>query len=359
MNLLEPLVFKNGVRAKNRIALAAMTNSQSHADGTLGDDELAWLRQRAEGGFGIITTCASHVAKDGQGWPGELGTFSDDHVPGLRRLAEAMRAHGALTLAQLFHGGLRADATLTGEPPWSASEAEGVRAATEEDLARVIEQFASAAARCHAAGLDGVELHGAHGYLLTQFLSTVDNRRTDRWGGSLENRARLVREVMRAVRRKVPASFVVGVRLSPEDFGQARGMDLDESVQTARWLEEDGADFLHLSLWRSLNLTQKRPEAHAATVFRAAVSVPLIVAGGLWTREEGERMLAYGADAIALGRAAIGNAAWPKRIEDASWVPQRPPFTPEALLGEGLSPAFVGYMRRWKGFVTEEAPADG
>jgi 2,4-dienoyl-CoA reductase-like NADH-dependent reductase (Old Yellow Enzyme family) len=353
MSLVEPLVFKNGVTAKNRVALAAMTNSQSHADGTLGDDELAWLTHRAKGGFGIITTCASHVAKDGQGWVGELGTFSDAHIPGLTRLAGAMRAEGALTFAQLFHGGLRADPELTGERPWSASEGDGIRAATESDITRVIGQFADAAARCHKAGLDGVELHGAHGYLLTQFLSVTDNRRTDGWGGSLENRARLIRQVMQAVRKRVPASFVVGVRISPEDFGQAKGMDLDESVQTARWLEEDGADFIHLSLWRSATMTQKRPAEHAATVFRAAVSVPLFVAGGIWTKEEGEHILSLGADGIALGRSAIANAAWPKRIQDPTWQPQRPPLTPEALQAEGLSPAFVGYMRRWKNFVTE------
>jgi 2,4-dienoyl-CoA reductase-like NADH-dependent reductase (Old Yellow Enzyme family) len=355
-DLLAQIRFRNGVTAKNRVALAPMTNSQSHDDGTLGDDELKWLEARADGGFGIVISCASHVTKDGQGWKGELGSWSDTQVPGLTRLATSMKARGALPMVQLFHGGLRADATLTGERPWSASEAEGgPRAATEADLARVIAAFADGAARAHAAGMSGVEIHGAHGYLLTQFLSAVENRRTDAWGGSLENRARLVREVTRAVRAKVPASFLVGVRISPEDWGNAKGLDLDESLQVARWLAEDGVDFLHLSLWTASRPTKKRPDAHPLPLFRAAVpaEVALFVAGKIWTREEADSLLALGADVIALGRSAIANPDWPLRVADRAWKPKEPPLTREELRARGLSERFVGYMTAWKGFVAE------
>jgi 2,4-dienoyl-CoA reductase-like NADH-dependent reductase (Old Yellow Enzyme family) len=198
-----------------------MTNKQSHDDGSLGDDELRWLCSRADGGFGVVMTCAAHVAKDGQGWPGELGVFDDTLLPGLATLASALRERGAVSVAQIFHGGLRADPAVSGTMPWSASAADGVREASEDDLWRVVEEFAAAAVRCEAAGFEGVELHGAHGYLFTQFLSTVQNQRADDWGGSLENRARLLREAVRAVRAAVGATFTVGVRLSPEDFGNA------------------------------------------------------------------------------------------------------------------------------------------
>ncbi|MCW5837209.1 MAG: NADH:flavin oxidoreductase, partial [Labilithrix sp.] len=183
-SLFNPLVFRTGLSAKNRVLLAPMTNQQSHEDGTLSDQELAWLASRADGGFGAVITCAAHVAKDGQGWPGELGVFDDAHVPGLARLADALRARGAASIVQIFHGGLRADVTVSGAPAWSASDDEGARPATEEDLSRVVGQFAAAAARAEAAGVDGVEIHGAHGYLLTQFLSATQNRRRDRWGGA-------------------------------------------------------------------------------------------------------------------------------------------------------------------------------
>ena len=351
--LLTPLSFRNGKTSPNRIALAAMTNSQSHADGTLSDEELAWLARRAQGGFGIVTTCASHVSKDGQGWPGELGCFGDEHVEGLRRIAEVVHASGGLGLVQIFHGGLRADPAVSGVTPWSASDGDGVRGASEDDLRGVIAAFAAAARRVERAGLDGVEVHGAHGYLLTQFLSSIENRRTDDWGGSLANRARLLREVTRAVRAAVQPGFLVGVRLSPEDFGNARGLDLEENLQVARWLVEDGVDFLHLSLWDVSRNTTKRPDAHALPLFRAAVpeEIRLFAAGKIWTAEDGERTLALGADVVALGRSAIANPEWPRQIAEPGWQPRRPPLHPDELRARGLSSVFVDYMRRWKNFV--------
>jgi 2,4-dienoyl-CoA reductase-like NADH-dependent reductase (Old Yellow Enzyme family) len=352
-SLFEPLVFRTGLSARNRIVLAPLTNMQSQADGSLGEDELRWLSSRAEGGFGIVMTCAAHVAKDGQGWPGELGVFNDVLVPGLTTLAAALHQRGATSLMQIFHGGLRADPKVTGTIPWSASEGDGVRAATTDDITRVIQQFADAAARARAAGFDGVEIHGAHGYLFTQFLSATQNRRTDEWGGSLEHRARLVRQTMRAVRARVGPSFTVGVRLSPEDFGNARGLDLDESVQTALWLAEDGADFIHLSLWQSLANTAKRPETHAIPLFRAALpaEVRILAAGAVWTRDEAVQVLTKGADAVVLGRSAIINGDWPLRAADPQWTPRRPPVTIDALRASGLSPVFAEYMRRFKDFV--------
>jgi 2,4-dienoyl-CoA reductase-like NADH-dependent reductase (Old Yellow Enzyme family) len=352
--LLEPLRFPSGLSAKNRIVLAAMTNKQSHADGTLSDDELNWLISRADGGFGVVTTCAAHVAKDGQGWPGELGIFDDAHLPRLRVLARELRARGASSFVQIFHGGLRADVSVTGVRPISAVDGDGARAATGDELARVIGQFADAAARVEAAGFDGVEIHGAHGYLLTQFLSAL-NTRDDGWGGpALERRARLIREVMRAVRARTKRGFTVGVRLSPETYGNAKGLDLDESIQTARWLADDGADFVHISLWKALLNTTKRPDQHALSLFRAAlpVSIPLLVAGTIWTGTEAQEMLRLGADGVALGRSAIVNPDWPVRFHDPAWEPRRPPVTIDELRARGLGPAFAEYMRSWKGFVS-------
>jgi len=355
LSLFDPLTFRTGLAARNRVVLAPMTNKQSHADGSLGDDELRWLSSRAEGGFGLVMTCAAHVAKDGQGWPGELGIFDDALLPGLTTLAGAVRQRGAVAMVQIFHGGLRADPSLSGATPWSATAAEGVREATDDDLLRVIGQFAAAAGRAQAAGFDGVEIHGAHGYLLTQFLSAEQNRRTDRWGGPLAHRTRLLREALRAVRARVGPSFTVGVRLSPENFGNAKGLDLDESVQTARWLADDGADFIHLSLWRALEPTAKRPAEHPLPIFRAALpaDVAVLAAGAVWTRAEAEAVIELGADGVALGRSAIVNRDWPLRAQQQAWEPRRPPVTLADLREEGLSEPFAAYMRTWKGFVEE------
>ncbi|MEO7997570.1 MAG: NADH:flavin oxidoreductase [Gemmatimonadaceae bacterium] len=357
-SLTDVLTFRTGLTARNRVVLAPMTNKQSHADGTLSDDEFNWLLSRADGGFGLVMTCAAHVAKDGQGWPGELGIYDDAQLPGLTRLASALRERGAASMVQIFHGGVRADVSVSGVQPWSASEHEGARAANETDITRVIQQFAKAAKRAETAGFDGVELHGAHGYLLTQFLSTVENVRTDQWGGSLENRARLIREVARAVRAATSKRFTVGVRLSPEDFGNAKGLDLDESIQVAKWLADDGVGFIHLSLWRSALNTHKYPEQHALPLFRNALpdDVTILVAGAVYTPGEANALLALGADGIALARSAILNPDWPLRMTDENWEPQRPPVTVAQLKARGLGAAFAEYMKSWRGFVVDEPP---
>lgn len=365
--VLEPYVFpRTGHTIRNRVVLAAMTNKQSHEDGTLSDDEFNWLLARAS--FGIVTTCAAHVAKDGQGWDGELGVFGAEHVPGLTRLATALRDAGALSLAQIFHGGVRAPSRLTGQQPWSASAFdldvpgfEAPRAATEADIERTIAAFAASARRCAEAGFDGVEIHGAHGYLITQFLGTVTNTRDDAWGGSLESRARFVREIVNAVRAATPERFLVGVRLSPEVPDQ--GVVLDEALQTAQWLRDDGVDFLHVSNWESFHPPKAHPESEKmlTTWFREAVGpdVPVIATGGVWTPAQADAVMEHGADMVGLARAAIGNARWPELAVDAAWEPARPPYTPEQLRDETLSDTLLAYMRNWPGFVTDGKPAPG
>lgn len=354
------LTFRNGTTAPNRVALAPMTNGQSQPNGDLGADELAWLARRVDGGFGVIMTCAAHVARDGKAWAGELGIDDDDRLPGLTQLATRLRSGGGLGMVQLFHGGLRASRAQSGEQPWSASAYredspgyEVPRAAIEADLARVIEQFGAAAARAERAGFQGIEVHGAHGYLLSQFLSTLMNQRDDAWGGSLEGRARLIREVTRAIRKRVSASFVVGVRLSLEDFGSAKGLDLDESLQVARQLADDGADFIHASLWKTAAMTAKRPSEHALTLLRAALpaEIAIITAGSIWTLDDAEQALARGADMVALGRSAVLNPDWPAQARDPGFVPRRPPMPLADLVERGVSLSFIEYLRRWPNFV--------
>lgn len=359
-SLFDPVSFACGVTAPNAFALAPLTNGQSHDDGTLHDDELRWLARRAAGGFGLVSTCAAHVSEDGKGFDGQLGVWSDRHVEGLTTLAQALRASGAVPVVQLYHGGARSPSRLTGAQPWSASsftedrpDFEVPRPATEDDLQRVIAHFGDATARTRAAGFAGVELHGAHGYLLSQFLSTTMNTRGDGWGGSIEGRARLLREVTRAARARGGDGFLVGVRLSPEDFGFVRGVDLDETVQVARWLADDGVDFIHLSLWDVNRRTRKRPDVHPIALFREALPahVRVVVAGKVWTRADAERCLELGADMVALGRAGIVNPDLPRACEDAAWTPRRPPLTPEEYAARDVSPRFLAYLRRFDGMV--------
>ena len=167
-----------------------MTNKQSSEESTLSENEINWLLMRAEGGFGIITTAATHVVPDGQGWKGEMGVWGDHHVPGLTRLATGIRQRGAISLAQIFHGGMFAPEAITGVRPVSASENplskdsdETSRELSYDEIESIISAFGDAASRCAKAGFDGVELHGAHGYLICQFLGEKTNRREDVLGG--------------------------------------------------------------------------------------------------------------------------------------------------------------------------------
>ena len=365
--LFTPFTFPaSGKQMRNRISLAPLTNLQSHEDGTLSDDEYNWLVRRAKENFGMVITCAANVSADGQGWKGELGIYDDKHTEGLTRLAQGIKQYGSLAVVQIFHGGARSPESLIGTQPWSASAHTmphakvpvEVRAATQEDIARVIDDFIAAAKRAEDAGFDGVELHGAHGYLLHQFLSTATNKRTDEWGGSFENRNRLLRTVLQKIKAVVKKDFMVGVRLSPEDKYSFEGIDFDESVALAKLLAQDGVDYIHLSPWEAA----KKPEKHATgdkaliTYFREAVpQTPIVVAGKIWTRADAEQVLALGADVVAVGMAAIAHANWPALVKENVTEPSRQPFTAAHLLQQGLSAPFVEYMKRWKGFVVSDA----
>lgn len=345
--------------------MAPLTNLQSNVDGTLGEDEYTWLTRRAKEGFGIIITCAAHVSKDGQGWHGELGIFDDVHLAGLTKLANGIHEHQSLAIVQIFHGGARSPEDVTGHQPWSASAHEmkagnkviDVRQGTEDDIHRTIQAFVDAADRAFRAGFDGVELHGAHGYLLHQFMSTVTNTRSDEWGGNFENRTRLIRIILSSIKKKVPTGFMVGVRLSPEDKYTFQGIDFDESLELARILAEEGADYIHISPWEAL----KRPDKYSnidkalITYFREAVShdIPVMVAGGIWTGSDAEYALDLGADFVALGRAAIGVPDWPARVKHSDLILPSPPFTIDQLRKADLGEKFIEYMKRWKGFVAE------
>jgi len=356
--LLKPITLRCGAVVRNRLALAPLTNLQSHADGRLSDDERAWLVRRAAGEFGIVETCASHVTRTGQGFKGQLGVFEERLLPGLSRLADELSEHRSLGLVQLYHGGVRAPSKLTGQQPISATafheahpKFEQPRAATDTEIRALIADFVAAARLSEEAGFSGVDIHAAHGYLFSQFLSRTMNTRSDAWGGDLTGRARLLRETARAVREATGKGFIVSVRISPEDFGYARGLDLDESLQVAAWLAEDGIDLLHLSLWDVRKPTAKRPDEHPLRLFRERVpeAVKLVAAGKIWTAADAEQTLASGADLVALGRAAILNPDWPKQVaDDFHFEPERGPLTREQFHAVAVSDTFVDYLQRFR-----------
>ncbi len=249
-DLFQPLGFTCGSVMKNRFMLAPLTNLQSHADGRLSDDEYSWLTMRAKGGFAITMTCASHVQAIGQGFPGQLGCFSDDHLEGLNRLAKGIKAEKSLAMVQLHHAGMRSPHEVIGQQPVCPSDNEkcNARALTAKEVEQLKEDFVCAAARAEQAGFDGVEIHGAHGYILCQFLSPTINQRTDQYGGSLQNRARIIFDIIDGIRKRCRPGFLLGIRLSPERFD----LKLGEVIEiTQRLMNDAQIDFLDMSLWDS------------------------------------------------------------------------------------------------------------
>ncbi len=356
--LFAPLAFAHGPAMKNRFALAPLTNLQSHPDGRLSDDEFRWLTFRAKGGFGLTMTCAAHVQRQGQGFPGQLGVWSDIHLDGLSRLAEAIKTEDSVAIVQLHHAGMRSPAALIGEKPLCPSDNEktGARAMTEAEVEGLIEDFIAAAVRSEQAGFDGVELHGAHGYVLAQFLSPEINLRGDRFGGSLENRARIVFEIIKGVRARCRADFSLGLRLSPERFG----LQLAEIRQLAGELLRQGQlDYLAMSLWDVMKEPAEE-EFHGRSLMSYFTELErghtrLGVAGKITRPADALHCLAAGCDFVFVGRAAILHHDYPRRLSDnAGFEPVSLPVTADHLRREGLGEAFVGYMRTWAGFVAAD-----
>jgi 2,4-dienoyl-CoA reductase-like NADH-dependent reductase (Old Yellow Enzyme family) len=352
--VFEPLTLQRGPAWRNRLALAPLTNMQSHPDGSLSDDELRWLTMRARGGFGLVMTCASHVQPQGLGFPGQLGCFSDDHLPGLTRLADALRAEGAVSSVQLHHAGYRSPVEQVGQLVGPSDDpATGARGLSGEEVVQLREDFVLAALRAQQAGFDGVELHGAHGYVLAQFLSADDNRRTDGYGGDLAGRSRLLREVVAGIRGRCRPDFQLGLRLSPERFGMRLG-EVQELTQEL--LRAGLLDYLDLSLWD----TAKQPveESFAARPLLGWFTdldrhgTRLGVAGKVMTARRAAELLDEGVDFVMLGRAAILHHDFPLRAaRDPQFAAAALPVTDEHLQAEGLGPVFREYMRSWRGFV--------
>ncbi len=351
----DPLTFAHGPAMANRIMLAPLTNMQSNADGTLGEDEYHWLVKHAEGGFGLINTCAAHVQACGIGFPGQLGIFSDDHLPGLTRLAAGIKAQGCLSAVQLHHAGLRTPADLIeGVPVGPFAEPDtDCHVLTTAEVEQLRDDFIAAAVRAERAGFDGVEVHGAHGYVLCQFLDPVNNLRDDRYGGSYENRTRIIHEVLDGIRAATHSDFRLGIRLSPERFN----IDLAEAKQFAQELMTGGViDYVDMSLWDCFSMPSDEAYAdrplieHFTSLERGQCR--LGVAGKIMDAETVRKCLDTGADFVLIGKAAILHHDFPRLVRaDSDFVPIATPVTRAHLAAEGLGPTFIGYMSNWPGFI--------
>ncbi|MFD1063904.1 NADH:flavin oxidoreductase [Winogradskyella litorisediminis] len=350
-----PLRFKNGAQMKNRFMLAPMTNTQSHEDGKLSDDEYNWLTMRAKGGFGLTMTCASHVQFIGKGFPGQLGIYDDAQIEGHQRLATGIKAHDSLAVVQLHHAGMRTPEELIRQQPVCPSpiEKHNARGLSLEEVYQLRDDFISAAVRAQKSGYDGAEVHGAHGYILTQFLSAEINKRNDQYGGSLENRARLLFEIVNGIRTACGKDFLLGVRLSPERFG----MQLSEvKIVCEQLINEHDIDFLDISLWDVFKQPEEAQHQNKSLLQHFVdldyKDVKWTVAGKINTGKDVFDVLNAGVDFVSIGRSAILHHNFPKKVmADSNFKPTETPVNKDYLYNEGLSDKFVTYMKHWPDFV--------
>jgi len=354
--IFSPLSFTRGPALPNRLALAPLTNQQSHRDGTLSDEEFSWLTARAYAGFGMTMTCAAHIHPAGQGFAGQLGVYANTHIPGLTRLTAAIKAAGSVSAIQLHHAGLRADTSLVDKLVSSSDDPRsGARGLTADEVEHCVDDFIAAAQRAEGAGFDGAELHAAHGYLLAQFLSPDLNRRTDKFGGTAARRAIILYEIINGIRRVCGGNFQLGLRLSTERYGIRFGETL-ELVQSL--FDCNQLDYIDLSLWDVTKKPEDPQYQHATILSQFAQlrrgATRLSCAGKIHDVETIENALSEGADFVKIGRAAILHHDFPLRIKkDRAFRPIPLPVSRSYLKGEKLSVPFINYLATMPGFLAD------
>jgi len=340
--LFESLQFRNGVQVKNRIVMAPMTNFSSNPDGTVTDDEVKYYARRSHG-VGMVITACTYVTPNGKGFPGEFAADSDAMIPSLRQLASAIKAEGAKAVLQIFHGGRACDPTLVpnGETVSAsnvAPEAENAvtpRPLRDEEVEAIVRAFGETTRRAIEAGFDGVEIHGANGYLVQQFFSAHTNRRDDRWGGTLEKRMAfplaIVDEVKRAVAAHTNEAFLIGYRFSPEEAYE-NGITMADTFALIDALADKSLDYLHVSVTEFWSLPKRGAEATISRTEwiqnRVGDRVPVIGVGSIHTADDALKALQSGVALVALGREIIIDPDWVDKVANGRASEIRTTLTP-------------------------------
>ncbi|MEH7302957.1 NADH-dependent flavin oxidoreductase [Neobacillus drentensis] len=328
--LFESFTFRSGVSLKNRIVMAPMTNFSSNQDGTVTDAEASYYARRS-GGVGMVITACTYVTANGKGFHGEFGGDLDELIPSLRQLASGIKGEGAKAILQIFHGGRQVPPQLVpnGDVVSASavpSEGEGKpvpRELTDQEVESIIKDFGETTRRAIEAGYDGVEIHGANGYLIQQFFSPHSNHREDRWGGSLEKRLTfplaVVDEVKRVAAEHATGPFVIGYRFSPEE-AETPGITMADTLVLIDALAKKDLDYLHVSLqdfWskprRGVDDTRSRIEIIQE---RVGDRVPVIGVGSIYTVEDAIQAIQTGVPLIALGREIIIDPDWVQKVAD-------------------------------------------
>jgi len=321
----------NTITLQNRFVRSATWEGMAGSDGSVTDKIIDMYVQQATGGIGLIITGHTYVSKEGQAVPLQLGMHRDALVPGFADLTRAVHERGSRIMVQLSHAGCRADVGQTGVGPMGPSvlqneQGQVCRAMTQGDIDAVAEAFSDAAGRAKKAGFDGVQIHGAHSYLLSEFLSPCHNGRQDSYGGSIENRARLLLEVVAAVRRAIGHDRILSVKINSDDFIDG-GFAKEDMLEVAPMLGEAGVDAVELSggspfspKYMATRPGPIRSEAdevyyrEAAILYKQRMRVPLILPGGIRSYGVAQRLVEEGiTDYISMSRPLIREPGLIKR----------------------------------------------
>lgn len=327
--LFSPLEIA-GVMIKNRVVMAPMAANYAHLDGEVSERQITYYQARARGGAGMIIVEASCIdAPVGREGFGQILIDHPRYIRGLNRLAEAIKACGSRAFIQLFHAGRQAHTIITGVQPVAPSPLpcktvkEIPRELSAEEVEKIRNQFIAAAGYAEMAGFDGVEIHAAHGYLINQFLSPDSNIRQDKYGGSLENRARLLMEIVTGIKKSNPR-LLLGVRLNIEDFVPG-GLEMTESLQVCRMLEAAGADLINCSCGTyESGLTSIEPasypegwRSYMAAAVKEMVQIPVMSGGIIRNPQMAEDIInKQQADLVFLGRTLLADSDWPSKVEN-------------------------------------------
>ncbi len=293
----------NQMELKNRFVRSATWEGLANPDGSCNEELADLMSELAKGQVGLIITSHAYVNQTGQARIRQLGIYSDQLISSYIEMVEKVHREGSKIIMQIAHAGGRASAQLIKSQPFGPSSLEikdcmMCREMTKNEIFQIIEDFKNAAVRAKKSGFDGVQIHAAHGYLLSQFLTPFFNRRKDEYGGSIENRGRLILEILQAIRTEIGEQFAVFIKLNSEDFIEA-GFTQSEMVQVSTMLESAGIDAIELSGGTSLSLSKysssrvgkidsKEEEVYyrdAAKLYKEKISVPLILVGGIRSYE--------------------------------------------------------------------------
>lgn len=325
--LFQSFTFRNGQTLRNRVVMAPMTTWSANPDGSISDAELDYYRRRVQG-VGLVITGCTHVTENGIGFTNEFAAHDDRFIPSLRRLAVTAKSGGAPAILQIFHAGNKAvvDAVPAGElvsasavsplaGPFNRDDVQP-RALTHAEITNMVHAFGEATRRAIDAGFDGVELHGAHGFLLQNFFSPRYNQRSDDWGGSLEGRQRFPLEVVAEAQRVIAAHaqrpFLLGYRISPEEREQ-RGYRVSDTFALIDSLIKEGIDYLHVSLNDVLNARPLGADSHLTVeqiLKHVSNRLPVLAAGSLRTPTEARIALDLGLSLVAIGKGLVMNPDW-------------------------------------------------